>query len=154
MKKQVMKKRTPYHRSKNYQDRNNNHQVVENGTEYNVFLGSKQYQKAIQTRSRCLELAKESASSGDKVKAEEYLQCADHYSRIINEAHEINKKSKPHVETNSLDTKSENTNQNSSKESEFNSESNENAVESTIIKEFQPDIKEESKLQPEECTSN
>lgn len=81
-----------------------------NNSEYNVVLGSKQYHKALQMKAKYNEMAKESFSLGDRVQGESFLQYADHYSRIINEAQRISKLSKSHVkEANSEDKNEENT---------------------------------------------
>lgn len=58
------------------------------GEESSVSVGSKAYQKAIQSRDKYQEMAREALSSGDRVMAEGYFQHADHYNRIINTIHE------------------------------------------------------------------
>lgn len=54
-----------------------------------VGVGSKGYQKASQSRDKYRELAREALVAGDRVAAEGFFQYADHYSRILNEAHEL-----------------------------------------------------------------
>jgi len=74
--------------------RNNNERTQQENVskyEYNVQVGSKMYQKAQQCKAKYLEMAKESFSGGDRVMGETYLQHADHYARILNEAHQIQK---------------------------------------------------------------
>lgn len=91
--------------------RNNNERTQQQDTvskyEYNVQIGSKMYQKAQQCKSKYLEMAKESFSGGDRVMGETYLQHADHYARILNEAHQIQKDNqKNHQQHNNSATES------------------------------------------------
>jgi hypothetical protein len=60
-----------------------------------VFVGSKTFQRASQTRDRYLELAKEAATMGDRITAESYYQHADHYARIVNSAKENQPRAEP-----------------------------------------------------------
>lgn len=85
-------------KSRNYKrrfTRNHNNQDRDREStsnyEYNVHVGSKMYQKAVQCKAKYLEMAKESFTSGDRVQGETFMQHADHYARILNEAHEIQK---------------------------------------------------------------
>ena len=55
---------------------------------YNVSMGSKAYQRALQMREKYLELAKDAQIGGDRVLAENYFQHADHFGRVINAANE------------------------------------------------------------------
>ena len=72
---------------KTYIKRSNNR--PENDTQdREVISGGKLYQKAIQSRDKYRELAREALVSGDRVAAENFHQHADHYGRIINSAHE------------------------------------------------------------------
>lgn len=72
---------------KPYIKRSNNRTEHDND-ESEVVTGGKAYQKAVQSRDRYKEMAREALVSGDRVTAENYHQHADHYSRIINAAHE------------------------------------------------------------------
>jgi len=53
-----------------------------------VTVSGKIYQKAVQSRDKYRELAREATVAGDRVAAENYHQHADHYGRIINAANE------------------------------------------------------------------
>lgn len=67
--------------------RKTNYRRTENESE--VVSGGKNYQKAIQSRDKYRELAREALVSGDRVAAEGYFQHADHYNRIIIAAQEL-----------------------------------------------------------------
>lgn len=77
----------PANNGKSFIKRSNNRPESDH-EESEVITGGKTYQKAVQSRDRYKELAREALVSGDRVAAENYHQHADHYGRIINSAHE------------------------------------------------------------------
>lgn len=68
--------------------RKTNHRKTEVETDVTAGIGGKIYQKALQSRDKYRELAREALVSGDRVTAESHFQHADHYNRIISAAHE------------------------------------------------------------------
>ena len=68
--------------------RKTSYKKTEVETDVTVGIGGKIYQKALQSRDKYRELAREALVSGDRVAAESHFQHADHYNRIISEAHE------------------------------------------------------------------
>ncbi len=63
------------------------------------------------------DLAREALSNGDKILSENYLQHADHFTRILNERESFRKDKYPEPRSvNNLDTTEENINQNSDKD--------------------------------------
>ena len=63
------------------------------------------------------DLAREALSNGDKILSENYLQHADHFTRILNERESFRKDKYPEARSvNNLDTTEENINQNSDKD--------------------------------------
>ena len=78
----------PNNNGKPYIKRPQHNRTGESSDEMEVTSNSKTYQKAVQSRDKYRELAREAMVAGDRVAAENYHQHADHYGRIINAAHE------------------------------------------------------------------
>lgn len=65
-----------------------------------VTVGGKLYQQAVQRSEYYVGKAKEAMGSGDRFASEGFLQHADHYSRIILEANELNREHKERQQQN------------------------------------------------------
>ena len=94
------------------------------------------------------DLAREASSSGDKILSENYLQHADHFTRVMNEQEAFKKErfaeNKPTNNENSLDEKS-------IKADEISKDKTDEVSEDKIIKKTkdETEVKKEVKSQPE-----
>ena len=80
-----MKKNMPFRRNKNRPFKNNSMNGA-NGSDNNIKPRQRPRGNPLEVKSKYESLAKDATSAGDRVAAENYMQHAEHFLRINNDA--------------------------------------------------------------------
>ena len=80
-----MKKNMPFRRNKNRPFKSNSVNGV-NGSDNNIKPRQRPRGNPLEVRSKYESLAKDATSAGDRIAAENYMQHAEHFLRINNDA--------------------------------------------------------------------